>query len=564
MKHSNSFSSHILAWIFPVLLIVPNIALAITERDPLLSKATDIVLPLGVYYLIMSLTSAVGRTVICCLPIMVLAAFQIVLLYLYGESIIAIDMFLNLVTTNPGEAGELLSNLLIAIIIVIVLYLPSIVWAILLMIKRSRCSVFTLRSLRLSGVLLTGLGLLLLVLAYIFCPSFTLRRSIFPVNVIANMVDAVNRTVDSARYHTTSSDYTFSPTLSHPRDIRELYVLVIGETSRADNWQLFGYDRPTTPRLSQRSDLIVWPKTLSESNTTHKSVPMLLSSLTSSNFGDSINFSKGICSAFNEAGYNTAFFSNQQRNHSYIDYFAYQAQTTDFIRDGHRDAHDGLLVDHLLDFINRSPADKLFVILHCYGSHFNYRERYEASDRIFVPDNASEANADNRPQLINAYDNTIVATDAMLDRLISVVDSIQIPAAVFYVSDHGEDIFDDERGRFLHASPTTTFTQVHVPFLAWFSQPYRELFPNIPTSLEQTKTLNVSSSRSLFPTVLSTAGISSPRIDHHADLTSSSYSEPQRIYLNDYNEAVTFDKAGFRYSDLKKAKYWNISLEAQY
>ena len=252
MKHSDKFAPGILAWLFPLLLIIPNIVLAFTERDPLLAKVADITLPLGIYYLILSLTSAVGRTVICCLPLIILAAFQIVLLYLYGESIIAIDMFLNLVTTNPSEASELLSNLLIAIITVIVLYFPSLIWAVILLFSHSRCSVFTLRYIRLTGLAVTGVGIISLTLAYIFCPAFTIRRAIFPVNVIANMIEAVNRTVDSARYHTTSANYSFSPVLSHPRDIRELYILVIGETSRADNWQLFGYNRPTNPRLSRR------------------------------------------------------------------------------------------------------------------------------------------------------------------------------------------------------------------------------------------------------------------------------------------------------------------------
>ena len=39
------------------------------------------------------------------------AAFQLVLIYLYGRGVIAVDMFLNLVTSNPGEMLELLDNL---------------------------------------------------------------------------------------------------------------------------------------------------------------------------------------------------------------------------------------------------------------------------------------------------------------------------------------------------------------------------------------------------------------------------------------------------------------------
>ena len=57
-------------------------------------------------------------------PLVVLAAFQIVLLYLFGNSIIATDMFTNLLTTNPEEAGELLSNIYPSIIIVCAIYLP--------------------------------------------------------------------------------------------------------------------------------------------------------------------------------------------------------------------------------------------------------------------------------------------------------------------------------------------------------------------------------------------------------------------------------------------------------
>lgn len=41
---------------------------------------------------------------------------------------IAVDMFLNLVTTNPGEVKELLGNLLPAVVGVFVVYLPCWFW----------------------------------------------------------------------------------------------------------------------------------------------------------------------------------------------------------------------------------------------------------------------------------------------------------------------------------------------------------------------------------------------------------------------------------------------------
>ena len=41
------------------------------------------------------------------------------LLYLFGNSVAATDMFINIVTTNPGEATELLSNIY-----------PSVIWSV--------------------------------------------------------------------------------------------------------------------------------------------------------------------------------------------------------------------------------------------------------------------------------------------------------------------------------------------------------------------------------------------------------------------------------------------------
>ena len=50
-------------------------------------------------------------------------------------------------------------------------------------------------------------------------------------------------------------------------------------------------------------------------------------------------------------------------------------------------------------------------------------------------------------------------------------------AALIYTSDHGEDIFDDPRHLFLHASPVPSYYQLHIPFLIWMSDSYREAYP---------------------------------------------------------------------------------------
>ena len=93
-----------------IALSLPNVCLFFTERMSLLARVCNVVLPVGAYWRIMTLSRKPGKAFLWLFPLVFLAAFQIVLLSLFGNSVIAVDMYLNLVTTNPTEACELLSG----------------------------------------------------------------------------------------------------------------------------------------------------------------------------------------------------------------------------------------------------------------------------------------------------------------------------------------------------------------------------------------------------------------------------------------------------------------------
>ncbi len=95
----------------------------------------------------------------------------------------------------------------------------------------------------------------------------------------------------------------------------------------------------------------------------------------------------------------------------------------------------------------------------------------------------------------------------MLDSLISILEASGRPTALLYTADHGEDIFDDCRNRFLHASPTPTAEQLNVPMLVWMSEPYMTAHPEKAAACRANRDRNISSSRSVFHTLLSLAGI---------------------------------------------------------
>ncbi|MCM1376856.1 MAG: lipid A phosphoethanolamine transferase [Clostridium sp.] len=518
-----------------VLLILPNVILSVTECMNWWGRIVNVVLPLGLYALFVSLSPKIGRCVWLSFPLLFLASFQLVILALFGHGIIAVDMFLNLVTTNSQEAGELLGDMQGSVITIMSAYGLLLIFGTILWIRNETLKSAFLKCSKRLFLYVLAVGFLILPLCYI-SGNYSIERDLYPVNVLYNIYLACDRTLKTENYFSTSKGYSYKAEPTHPREDRELYVLVVGETSRADNWELNGYHRPTNPRLSQRTDLLFAPKAFSESNTTHKSVPMLLSPVTASNFNTEIYKVKSIITAFKEAGFYTAFISNQLPNGSFIDFFGEEADTTLFVRLNNKNSSSFYDLDLLkpLDDIISQGYDKQLIVLHTYGSHFNYQDRYPKSKAYFKPDDYSSAGLSNKQKLINAYDNTICMTDELLDELIRRIQSQGILAALLYTSDHGEDLYEDGES-FLHSSPTPTRWQLHVPLLAWLSPAYLSKYPEKAEILQKNFRRQLSTTRTFTPTALGIAGIKSPRVNSTEDLTSTAFQPRPRLYLTDHN-----------------------------
>lgn len=540
-----------LFYILLIVLAIPNIALDFTETMSLPAKTANVLLPVAAVWLTLTLSRRPGKMAWAMFPMMFFAAFQIVLLYLFGRSVISVDMFLNLVTTNPGEALELLDNLVPAVATVVIIYIPVLVLATRSIIRGETLPEAFLRRQRKAASAMLVAGLAALAAAYAADEDYRIENDMYPVNVCYNLVLAVERADATAHYAETSAGFTFHARPTHDVGEREIYVLVIGETARAMNFGIYGYSRDTTPMLSRTEGLTVFTDVLTQSNTTHKSVPMLLSAASAEDY-DRIYREKSIITAFREAGFHTAFFSNQRPNRSFIDIFGMEADEWRFIKDG-KDAEGNPSDDRLAELTEetiKKDYKKLFIVLHTYGSHFNYRERYPRSAAFFLPDNATEAVASNRPELLNAYDNTIRETDRLLATMAGMLRQSGALSAMLYTSDHGENIFDDSRGKFLHASPVPSYYDMHVPFIVWTSPSYRSAFPGTASALAANAGKSVASNAAVFHTVLSMAGIATPCREDSLSVASGMYRESPRHYLNDHNRPVALDRLGLDKEDM--------------
>ena len=552
-----------------VALLLPNIALCYTECLTPWACGVNVLLPLSLYMLFFSAAKRPGKMIWWAFIFVFFAAFQLVLLYLFGTGVIAVDMFLNLVTTNPGEAMELLDNLAPAVVGVFVVYLPLLILGGVNIRRDSRLSVSFQQRVRHWAMQIGAIGLFCLLASYLVVDDYRMRNQLYPVNICYNLYLAFERNAASENYREASRDFKFDARSEHSATAPEVYVMVVGETARAHNFSLYGYPRNTNPLLSKTPGIKAFPNVTTQSNTTHKSVPMLLSAASAEDF-ERLFHEKGILAAFKEAGFHTVFISNQLPNHSFIDFLGEQADEHYFLKkeDASQGNHyDEDLLQKLDEILPKADASssahyhyryrKLFVVLHSYGSHFNYQERYPRSFAYFKPDSRSEAKSENRRDLLNAYDNTIRYTDYILHGIIerlqkwvgvqTKTDGVydQPTSAMLYTSDHGENIFDDDRHLFLHAAPKASDYELHVPFIIWTSEGFSKQYPDILKALGENRTKQVQSSLSAFHTMLGIGGIQTHyRLDEYS-VASGKYHPLKLLYLDDHDEAIPQEDAKF-------------------
>lgn len=566
----NKVSSGQFLYVYAVVaLLLPNIALCYTECLAPWACGVNVLLPLSLYMLFFSVAKRPGKMIWWAFIFVFFAAFQLVLLYLFGTGVIAVDMFLNLVTTNPGEAMELLDNLAPAVVGVFVVYLPLLILGGVNIRRDSRLSVSFQQRARHWAMQIGAIGLFCLLASYLVVDGYRMRNQLYPVNICYNLYLAFERNAASENYREASRDFKFEAKSEHSATAPEVYVMVVGETARAHNFSLYGYPRNTNPLLSKTPGIKAFPNVTTQSNTTHKSVPMLLSAASAEDF-ERLFHEKGILAAFKEAGFHTVFISNQLPNHSFIDFLGEQADEYYFLKkeDASQGNHydEDLLqkLDEILPLADASSSAhyhyryrKLFVVLHSYGSHFNYQERYPRSFAYFKPDSRSEAKSENRRDLLNAYDNTIRYTDYILHGIIerlqkwegvqTKTDGVydQPTSAMLYTSDHGENIFDDGRCLFLHAAPKASDYELHVPFIIWTSDGFSKQYPDILKALGENRSKQVQSSLSAFHTMLGIGGIQTRyRLDEYS-VASGKYHPTELLYLDDHDEAIPQEDAKF-------------------
>jgi lipid A ethanolaminephosphotransferase len=253
---------------------------------------------------------------------------------------------------------------------------------------------------------------------------------------------------------------------------KTVVVLVIGEAARAEDFQLYGYDRPTNPLLSRAGVIALGHATACATYTTAAVRCML------SNVDTAAPFSKAyepLPSYLQRNGVDV-IWRTRNWGEPPIRVQTYQ-KASDLVAEctGARCDYDEVLLTGLEQRIASSSSRRVFVVLHQSGSHGPaYYRKYPPEFARFVPVCRSvELGRCTHDELVNAYDNTIVYEDYFLARVIGLLGQLPNTAALLiYMSDHGESL--GEYGLYLHGIPYALAPQVQrdVPFILWMSEEF--------------------------------------------------------------------------------------------
>lgn len=403
--------------------------------------------------------------------------------YFMHEYRVVIDhhMVANVFQTDQKEAGDLMT---LKFFKSVALYgiLPSV----LLLLVRLDPRPFwpELKFKALSGTALAAAAVVLVgsfssQLLSVFRTNELIRHELLPFNI-------VGATIKYVRAHTAATvavvakpfgaDAVRGPSWSG-RSRKSVTVLVIGETARAQNFSLIGYDRPTNPKLAANDRLITFANVTSCGTATAQSLPCMFSGVGRSGSSSSIAYTQeGLLDILQRSGFRMLWRDNQsgckgvcaripvEGVHAPGSMRFYEAAQT----------FDDRLVDGLEAWIDRLDGHGV-VVLHMMGSHGPaYFKRYPDEFEVFKPAcRDPQLGRCSRESIVNAYDNTILYTDHVLARLIGVLeeqDRKGVAAAMMYVSDHGESL--GENGIYLHGMPFAIAPefQTRVPWLMWLSE----------------------------------------------------------------------------------------------
>ncbi|WP_285650068.1 sulfatase-like hydrolase/transferase [Helicobacter ailurogastricus] len=331
---------------------------------------------------------------------------------------------------------------------------------------------------------------------------------------IGGLVSPYNYSINALRATLASLK---NPELKHfalttPKVHDRVVILAIGESARRANYSIYGYNRPTTPKLQEllNHHQILALKATSCATYTTAALACILNAKSGY---------ENLPSFLHRQGVKVVWLSlNDGQPPMTIDWQPDKPVWQEWLKQKGVGSEilnfDEALALALPFVFSRYPSDNLFVVLHLKGSHGPlYVDKVPKNFAPFKPIcTHNELNTCQTAALINAYDNTIAYNDRVLDLAVHALQHTDRQALLLYMSDHGESL--GEHGLYLHGTPylIAPVQQKQVPFIVYLN-------PSLKTSLQPKPTEPNYNQDVIFPSILHAFGLqASQAYDSHLDI----------------------------------------------
>lgn len=375
---------------------------------------------------------------------------------------VAIDrsMIMNALYTDPKEVSGLLSLQMLPYLIFMILLPVALIIKVKIVYQKPLKHI--LDTLKIVAVaLVVAISLLYLnfnkISQAVNISNKYAVHSLVPINVVRGTFSILQRSI-SPYFSTPEKPIEITGKITKQEDL--VVVLAIGETSRQQNFSLYGYEKQTNPLLSKYNDLHILNGKAVVASTMY-ALPKILKK----------NNVK-LPAITDKLGINTSCYVNFQLygNCGPVP----EIEVSDCEHDGV--CFDGDVVPLLEKNLESYKSGYRFVVLHLGGGSHGplYGERIPAEFNHFQPacKEADVVNQCTRDELYNAFDNTILYVDHVVNELIVKLEAAKTPYVLIYLSDHGESLLED--GKIFHGMPPgipLPDGQSHIPLLIKSSIP---------------------------------------------------------------------------------------------
>jgi len=401
------------------------------------------------------------------------------------------DMLMNAFATDAAETGDLLTPRFVMYLLLMGLVPSYLIWDI--QIQSAAVGKAWLARLKLAGLALVTLIAIVLIFSSFFAsfvrehkmlryyanpltPVYAVYKyskrgiSISPVEVESIGMDA----------HTPAADID-----------RELIIMVLGETARANRFSINGYERQTNPRL-EAENVISFSLVHACGTSTSVSVPCMFDRENRADFTNAeAAATQNVLDVLEHAEVQVLWRDNNSNSKGVADRVVFE----DFRSAENNpvcdvECRDVGMLSGLQEYIDKQTEGDIFIVLHQMGSHGPaYYKRYPDEFRVFTPTcDSNQLDGCSQEEISNAYDNTILYTDHFLGEVIDLLrtNDGRFETAMFYASDHGESL--GEKGVYLHGLPywMAPDTQTKVPMILWFGKNYHDASPQALREIRNT------------------------------------------------------------------------------